>query len=151
MPFGLCNAPATFQRFMDATMAGLKWKTLLVYMDDIIVFLASFDQHLVDVEEVFIRLQKANVTLNLQKCLFFRKKIKYLGHMISRDGIQPSHDRILGLLNKQSQTNVKELRTWLGMISYYRTFIPQFSKRCSSLYHLTRNNVNFQFYQFSVE
>jgi hypothetical protein len=74
MPFGLCNAPATFQRFMAATMAGLKWKTLLVYMDDIIVFSSSFDQHLVDVEEVFIRLQKASVTLNLQKWFVFQKE-----------------------------------------------------------------------------
>jgi hypothetical protein len=83
MPFGLCNAPATFQRFMDATMAGLKWKTLLVYMDDIIVFSATFNEHLNDLEEVFIRLKDANITLNLNKCSFFRKKIKYLGHTIS--------------------------------------------------------------------
>jgi transposase InsO family protein len=143
MPFGLCNAPATFQRFMDATMAGLKWKTLLVYMDDIIVFSATFNEHLNDLEEVFIRLKDANITLNLNKCSFFRKKIKYLGHTISREGVQPCRERVQGLINKQSPTSIKELRTWLGMISYYRNFIPQFSKRCASLYHLTHNDVTF--------
>ena len=83
MPFGLCNAPATFQRFMDATLAGLKWKTLVVYMDDIIIFSSTFEEHINDVEDVFKRLEKANVTLNQNKCEFFQEKIHYLGHVIS--------------------------------------------------------------------
>jgi hypothetical protein len=147
MPFGLCNAPATFQRFMDATMAGLKWKTLLVYMDDIIVFSSTFAEHLVDLEGVFLRLQEANLTLNLDKCSFFKQKIKYWGHSISTEGIQPCQDRVKGLLSKKSPSNVKELRTWLGMISYYRTFIPHFSKRCALLYNLTHDDVDFKWTQ----
>jgi hypothetical protein len=111
-PFGLCNAPATFQRFMDATMAGLKWKTLLVYMDDIIVFSSTFAEHLVNLEDVFLRLQEANLTLNLDKCSFFKQKIKYWGHSISTEGIQPCQDRVEGLLSKKSPSNEKELRTW---------------------------------------
>ena len=144
MPFGLCNAPATFQRFMDATMAGLKWKSLMVYMDDIIIFSATFEKHLEDLEEVFLRLQNVKVTLNLEKCAFFRKKIKYLGHIISDEGIQPCNERIDALAKKKSPENVKELRTWLGMVSYYRSFIPQFSKLCAPLYALTHHNVPFK-------
>ena len=83
MPFGLCNAPATFQRFMDATLAVLKWKTSLVNMDDIIVFSPTFKDHLRDLEEVFIRLIEANITLNLNKCSFFMKQKRYLGQTIS--------------------------------------------------------------------
>jgi len=75
MPFGLCNAPATFQRFMDATMAGLKWKTLLVYMDDIIVFSSTFAEHLVDLEGVFLRLQEANLTLTWINVHFSNRKL----------------------------------------------------------------------------
>ena len=79
MPFGLCNAPATFQRFMDATLAGLNWKTLVVYMDDIIIFSSTFEEHINDVEDVFKRLEKANVTLNQNKCEFFSRENSLFG------------------------------------------------------------------------
>ena len=108
MPFGLCNAPATFQRFMDATLAGLKWKNLVVYMDDIIIFSSTFEEHLKDLEEVFIRLAKANITLNQSKCEFFKEKISYLGHIISSSGIQPNPEKVSSLLKKKSPSNIKE-------------------------------------------
>ncbi len=101
MPFGLCNAPTTFQRFMDATLAGLEWKSLLVYMDDIIIFSSTFSEHVKDLDEVFTRLDIANITLNINKCEFFKEKIHYLGHVVSVEGIQPSQDKIKAILNKK--------------------------------------------------
>ena len=88
MSFGLTNAPATFQRYMDAVLAGLKWNSILVYLDDIIIFSPSFEQHVLDLRAVFVRLQNANLRLKASKCMFCKNQIKYLGHIISADGIQ---------------------------------------------------------------
>ena len=81
MPFGLCNAPATFQRAMDILLAGLSWKICLVYLDDVIVFSASFKEHLKHLELVFSRFVDANLTLKKEKCSFFQTEVKYLGHI----------------------------------------------------------------------
>ena len=143
MPFGLCNAPATFQRFMDATLAGLKWKNLVVYMDDIIIFSSTFEEHLKDLEEVFIRLAKANITLNQSKCEFFKEKISYLGHIISSSGIQPNPEKVSSLLKKKSPSNIKELSNWLGICGYYRSFINNYAKICAPLYNMTHSKETF--------
>ena len=143
MPFGLCNAPATFQRFMDATLAGLKWKNLLVYMDDIIIFSSTFEEHLKDVDEVLNRLRDANVTLNQNKCEFCKEKIHYLGHVISAAGIQPNPEKVASLLKKKSPSNVKELNNWLGISGYYRSFIDNYAKICAPLYALTHTKDKF--------
>ena len=78
MSFGLTNAPATFQRYMDAVLAGLKWNSLLVYIDDILIFSPTFESHLKDVETVFARLAEANLQLKPTKCNFFQKELVYL-------------------------------------------------------------------------
>ena len=91
----------------------------------------------------FLRLQGVNVTINAEKCAFFKEKIKDLGHIISKEGIQPAKDRVDGLLRKRSPTNAKELLTWLGMASYYRFFILQFSRLCASFHKLTHHAVQF--------
>ena len=86
MPFGLTNAPATFQRLIDAVMAGINWLYVLVYMDDIIVFSRTFEEHLMHLQEVFNRLHNANLKLKAEKCFFCQKETVYLGHVISSDG-----------------------------------------------------------------
>ena len=143
MPFGLCNAPATFQRFMDATLAGLKWKNLVVYMDDIIIFSENFEEHVKDLDEVLTRLGNANITLNINKCEFFKEKIHYLGHVVSAAGVEPSQEKVRALIKKKSPTNVKELLNWLGICSFYRSFIPNFARLCAPLYALTHEKVKF--------
>ena len=82
MPFGLCNAPATFQRAMDILLAGIRWKSCLVYLDDIIIFSKEVDEHIKHVEQVLEKLQSARVSLKLKKCKFFAKTVDYLGHVI---------------------------------------------------------------------
>lgn len=88
MPFGLCNAPATFQRLMDLVLAGLQWSHCLVYLDDVIILGASFDEHLASLHLVFDRLQKAGLRLQPRKCHFLKHKVQYLGHIVSDEGVQ---------------------------------------------------------------
>ena len=82
MAFGLTNAPISFQRFIDATLAELKWSSLLVYIDDIVVFLPSFEQHFLDLREVLVRLRTASFQLKPSKCHFYQCKLTYLGHVV---------------------------------------------------------------------
>ena len=89
MPFGLCNTPATFQRTMDSVLAGLKWNTCLVYLDDVLVFFRSFDELLARLEDVFKRFRRGNLKLKASKCSFATKSLKFLGHVVSSEGISP--------------------------------------------------------------
>ena len=89
MPFGLCNTPASFRTLMDVCLSGLKWAKCLVYIDDIIVFSKTTDEHLNRLKLVFDRLRKAGLTLKPEKCHFFRTKILYLGYIISAYGQEP--------------------------------------------------------------
>ena len=143
LPFGLTNAPATFQRYMDAITAGLKWKCLLVYLDDIIIFSPTFDDHLRDVEEVLKRLEEANLKLNPEKCFVCQDKLKYLGHIVSSEGIEADYDKIKAIVEMSSPENREELRTVLGGSNYYRKFIPKYAELCSPLYKITHQDTEF--------
>ena len=94
MPFGLCNSPATFQRLMQTILAGLEWKSCYVYIDDILVFSKTWEEHLAHLQEVFDRLHKAGLTLKPIKCSFLRESVPFLGHIISQRGIQPDPAKI---------------------------------------------------------
>ena len=83
MPFGLCNAPASFQRLMDLVLSGLQWLQCLVYLDDIIVIGRSFQEHIQNLDSVFQRLRESGLRLEPSKCSFFQKQVQYLGHIIS--------------------------------------------------------------------
>ncbi|CAF3343980.1 unnamed protein product [Rotaria socialis] len=99
MPFGLTNAPATFQRLMDIVLAGLKWQCCLVYIDDVVIFSPTFEQHIKDLEKVFQALQSANLTLKASKCQFCRREMRYLGHIITQNGFKPDPDLIKSVKN----------------------------------------------------
>ena len=144
MPFGLCNAPATFQRFMDNSFGGLKWKSCLIYLDDIIVFSSTFEDHLKDLKEVFIRLQEAGLHLKPSKCFICQKKLIYLGHEISAEGIAPDPKKIKALSEMRIPTDKNQLRTFLGLCSYYRKFIKSCSIITYPLNQLIRDNVKFE-------
>src|SRR4051812_20798192 len=88
MPFGLRNAPALFQRMMDEVLGDLRWKCCLVYIDDVIIFSTTFQQHIKDMNSVFKKLKEYNLSIKLSKCQFCADAITYLGFLISKDGIQ---------------------------------------------------------------
>jgi hypothetical protein len=119
LPFGLTNAPATFQRAMDDLFREELFKFLIVYLDDIIVFSDSFEEHLEHLEIVFKKLQEANLYLNAEKCQLCQDRINYLGHVVSSKGIETNNDKVEAINAMVPPRNVKQLRSFLGMVGYY--------------------------------
>ena len=144
MPFGLCNAPATFQRLMDLVLSGLQWSHCLVYMDDIIVLGRTFKEHLSNLQVVLQRLREAGLKLKPSKCSFFMHEIQYLGHVISRSGIAPDAAKIQKVATWPVPSSVKEVQQFLGMASYYRRFIENFAQVAKPLHRLTERTCTFQ-------
>ena len=93
MPFGLCNAPATFQRAMQTVLAGLEWRDCFVYIDDILIVSRTFEEHLRHLEQIFDWLRNANLRLKPKKCSFFCNKVTYLGHVILVEGLRPDPEK----------------------------------------------------------
>jgi hypothetical protein len=151
MPFGLSNSPATFQRFMDAVLAGYKWKFLIVYLDDICLFSANFDDHLRDIKLVFDRLRAASLFLKPSKCHFCQTKIKFLGHIVTDQGIMPDPSKVDAINRIPMPVNVSKLQTFLGVTGYYRKFIKEYAKIANILYNLTRINVKFDWTEQHTE
>ena len=143
MPFGLCNAPATFQRLMETVLEGLARKQCFVYYDDILVISSTWEEHLQNLELVIERLKKAGLRLKPKKCAFARQKVTYLGHVISEAGISVDPTKIEKIQSYPIPVGLKPLRQFLGVASYYRRFTPQFSKIAEPLYALTRKNTPF--------
>ena len=134
MPFGLCNAPATFERLMEMVLVGLPWSTCLVYLDDIIVHAKTFDLAVQHLREVLIRLRNALLKLNAKKCELFQHQVAYLGHVVSEEGIAVDPDKVEAVSKWPIPKNKKELRTFLGLCSFYRKFV------CSSGKTLAQTN-----------
>ena len=128
MPFGLTNAPATFQRLMTKLMGDLHSKECLVFIDDVIVYGSSFEEELQRLERVFQKFEDSGLKLNSSKCCFFKKKIKYLGHVVSEDGIETDPEKIEKVEQWPLPKNVDDVRQFLGFAGYYRRFVKDFSK-----------------------
>ena len=136
MPFGLCNAPATFQRLMQSCLHDQIFQLLLVYMDDIIVFSSSFEAHLERLDKVLTRLEEHGLKIKPSKCQFLRKQVTYLGYRISATGVSTDPDKVTAVKNWEVPNTVKELRSFLGFASYYRRFVKDFSKVAGPLHDL---------------
>lgn len=144
LPFGLCNAPATFERLMERVLKGILFKTCLVYLDDIIVFGPSFDEHLARLKEVLIRLEQANLLLNPKKCQLFQSRVEYLGHIVSSAGIETDPKKIDAVMTWPRPSNKREVRSFLGLCTYYRRFVRNFADIACNLHVLTEKNRQFQ-------
>ncbi len=128
MPFGLMNSPATFQRAIDIILAGFKWSTCLIYLDDIIVFSKDKETHFKDLEDVLDALARANVTIKLKKCSFLTNKVKYLGHLIEPGRLSVDKASVAALQEALPPRNKTELRSFLGMCNVYRRFVHNYAK-----------------------
>ena len=128
MPFGLCNAPATFQRLMQQCLSGQITDSLLVYLDDIIVYSPDFTTHVKHLEEVFERLWKNGLKLRPDKCRLFHRQVKFLGHIVDQKGVRPDPDKVSAVVDWPPPTTAKELKAFLGLAGYYRRFVPGFAK-----------------------
>ena len=128
MPFGATNAPATFQRLMHDCLGDLNMNWCIVYLDDIIIFSDTKEEHLKRLETVFYKLSAAGLKLKPSKCLFFRDEIEYLGHVVSGKGIATNPKKVEAVTKWPSPKTVYDVRSFLGFVGYYRRFIKEFSK-----------------------
>ena len=143
LSFGLANSPSIFQRLMSMVLAGLNWDVCLVYIDDIIVMGRSFDDHLRNVAQVFQRLRQAGLKLKPSKCTMFQEKVTFLGHVISRRGIEPDPEKVSCIASWPQPQCLTELRSFLGLASYYKDFVENFGLVARPLYELTRKAASF--------
>ena len=142
MPYGLTNAPATFQRLLDIVLAGLKWQCCLVYIDDVIIYSNTFERHLNDLKQVFEALKQANLTLKVSKCHFCRNEIKYLGHIITKDGVKPDPELVSAVKKFPQPRKLKDIQAFLGLTGYYRRFIKNYARVAEPLLKQLRNHKN---------
>ncbi len=136
MPFGLCNAPATFQRMMDNVLRGLKDKICLCYLDDVVIYGKTFEETLHNLDLVLERLQEANLKIKPKKCDLFHTEIKYLGFIVSDKGVKTDPDKVSAIVEWSTPTRVGHVRSFLGTTSYYRKFIPNFANIAKPLHKL---------------
>ncbi|GFY18854.1 retrovirus-related Pol polyprotein from transposon 412 [Trichonephila clavipes] len=144
MPFGLCNAPATFERLMETVLKGLTFEACLIYLDDVIIGGRTFEEHLQNIRKVLSKLSDANLKLNPSKCKFFQKEVNYLGHIISAEGVRTDPEKVSAVKNWKRPENLRELRSFLGLCTYYRKFVKGFSNIARPLHKLTESKQKFQ-------
>jgi len=144
MPFGLTCAPSVFQRLMDLVLCGLTYVTCLVYLDDIIVFGCDFGSHLERLREIFSRLRAANLKVHIKKCSLFQRRVNFLGHVLTKSGIEVQSEKVEAVENWPTPRNLTELRSFVGLCSYYRRFIAGFADLASPLHALTRKHARFR-------
>jgi transposase InsO family protein len=138
MPFGLVNAPASYTILTNKVLQGLHWKNLLCYVDDILVYSKTFDQHLTDLQQVFDRFRTSNLTLSPTKCKFAAKRVLYLGHYITDQGIEINDSKVEVVKNYPRPTKQKHVRQFIGLCQYYRKFLYNFSKIVAPLNNLLK-------------
>ena len=141
LPFGLKNAPSDFSRIMSMILS--EFKFVEIYLDDITVHSKSVEEHICHLRQVFDTLSGVKLRLNPEKCVFFAKKIKILGHVVSQNQVGMDPTKIEALKNRMAPKNVKELQTFLGICSYYRRFVKNFSNISVQLWNLLKVDTKF--------
>jgi len=141
MSFGLCNAPATFQRAMNEILRGLLWSNVLCYLDDCIIMAKGFDDMLVHLREVFHRFKIHNLKMKAKKCDFFKREVKFLGWLVDQEGVRPDPAKVKVVQEWPQPTSVKQLQAFLGLANYHRNHIPKYSFIAAPLYELTKKDI----------
>ncbi|GFS99683.1 retrovirus-related Pol polyprotein from transposon 17.6 [Nephila pilipes] len=142
-PFGLSNAPATFERLMETVLRGLSPEACVIYLDDIIIVGRDFEEQPNNLRKVLEKLKQANLKLNPAKCNLFRREVSYLGHIISAEGVRTDPRKVAVVKEWSQPRNVHELRSILGLCTYYRRFVKGFSLIARPLHRLTEHKRPF--------
>ena len=141
LPYGLASAPGIFQRYISQLLN--KFDDVVMYLDDILVVSKNIEDHKLRLKQVLEVLQKANVKLNEKKCDLFKTSLDFLGFVLSEKGFSPSPDKIKAILEAPEPTNLNELKSFIGLVTYYNRFVPNFSTVLAPLYDLTKNSNKF--------
>lgn len=144
MPFDLFNTPATFQRLMQHCLGNLVNESLLIYLDDVVVFSPDFNSHVHHLEEVLLQLHQHGLKLQPKKCHLSQREVTYLGHVISEKGVVTDPSKTAAVRDWPVQQTVKQVKYFLGLAGYYRRFIPAFSKIAIPLNALTRGTTTHE-------
>ena len=144
MPFGLRNAPATFQRALDIILSGVRWKTCLVYIDDVVIFSKTQEEHFEHVNHVLSLLKEAGVKLKLKKCFFFHKRVEYLGHVITPGRLSVANNAKATCAVREATfpQSITQLRSFLGACNVYRRFVKDYSKIATPLSDMLRKDAS---------
>ena len=131
MPFGMCNAAATFQRLMECVLSGMIWKSCFAYIDDVLVGSCTFNEHLGNLQQVFSQLRKAGLRLKAKKCLFLREEVPYLGHMVTKHGIKSDPVKISTVKHYPVPINTTQVRQYLGAYIVLSSLCTRVLQDCS--------------------
>jgi len=144
MPYGLTGAPATFQRLLDRLIGPEMEPHAFAYLDDIVVVTQTFDEHLEWLKRVLDRIREAGLTINPEKSKFCRSQVKYLGFLVQKEGLTVDPDKTAAILNYPPPRNLRQLRRFIGMASWYRRFIPQCATRLEPMTRLLKKNHSWE-------
>ena len=136
MPFGLTNAGTSFCRLMEMCIGDQQYVTLLFYLDDICIFVETANQMLDHIELVFSHLKEFNLKIKPKKSYFFQTNVTFLGHILSANGVSPNPEKVAKVKDWPTPTTPKEVHSFVGLASYYRRFIPNFTKWAGPLHAL---------------
>eukprot|EP00171_Calliarthron_tuberculosum_P022053 IDg22053t1 len=151
MPFGLMNAPASFQRALDVILSRYKRKTCIVYLDDVIIFSASVAEHIEHVDMVLNALKAAGISLKIDKSELFTQKVKYLGHIVRPATIEVDQAATKSLREAKIPRTLTQLRSFLGFVNVYRRFISRSTKTAQPLYELLKDTSSKELPELSPE
>ena len=145
MPFGLAGSPITFTRLVNTVFHGMLGKSVHVYMDDILVCTNTIEEHLTILREVLNRLRLAGLKLKLEKCDFLKRKIVYLGHIISELGVEVNPEKVRAIRDFPEPCSKKNIKQFLGVAGFFRKFVNGFASKAAPLSHLLKEDVPFHF------
>ena len=143
LPFGLKNAPSAFQSYVNKMLEGLLFKTCCIYIDDLICFSETFDQHLKDLDEIMQRIEKHNMKLNPTKCQFLCKEFRFLGFIITENGSKPDPNKVKAINEMKPPKTIKEIRRFCGMCCFYRKYVHKYSLIMEPITNLLRKESRF--------